>query len=1198
MPTLSELLNDYLQHPEDLPIHSAKKTAKYIPRKSNYFKLFESELSPLTTSLQFTRDLSTGDIIGLEEISSEKTGLTNKNSMSLQRALGPIDESVRGCSTNLPFWPGGFDVKDVEVEMETENMFDLTNLLTRHPKLSYKKSDDTNFSSDKKGVTTGKTDSKKIETMEIGQLIDGSDDTDIFSVNKSDVNNEINKVDSSVLDSKVVEILASEDTSIKTSADIEVIKISEGVNQDKMNTKGTEWVEVLDVNQPVDDFHAKVPDPATTYPFELDTFQKQAVMHLEQRDCVFVAAHTSAGKTVVAEYAIALALKHMTRAVYTSPIKALSNQKYRDLKIKFSDVGLLTGDIQINPKASCLIMTTEILQSMLYNGSDIIRDLEWVIFDEVHYINDTDRGHVWEEVLIMLPSHVNIVLLSATVPNTVEFADWIGRIKKRKLYVISTTKRPVPLEHYLYTGCGGKTKDERFLILDAKRNFVKVGYSDAVAVKEERTKKSQQQYGPKKGGKGGGLEKHTWIGLIDHLSRNDLLPVVAFTLSKKRCDSNASNLVSQDLTTKVEKGEIENFIHKCLDRLKGTDKLLPQVLHMRDLLRNGIGVHHSGILPMLKEVVEMLFAKGLVKVLFATETFAMGVNMPARSVVFDSIRKHDGTAFRDLLPSEYIQMAGRAGRRGLDTTGTVIILCKNDVPEMSELNQMMLGKPSKLESQFKLTYSMILNLLRVESLRVEDMMKRSFSESLQLANQSKYTTQLEKLTNDMKDNVEVKCVMCNDVEEFYAIGRDLVEKRKEVYHRIALISSFTKFLQPGRILIISHNKHQNFLACLLQVDFRNKNKLTVFILSDPAIKPDSDEKDPSIPMLECLHAGENINILSDTNAHEVLNIHTKDLVGITNRVLKINADKVVDNIKRRKLPRFVDDPPSSSVMDLVSDLQKIHQNNAEGIRHVSFTSDLGIKDLESVEQIEELEKLRNRIKKQSCMLCPQFHEHFLKAFKYLRTKEEISRIKYLMSEESLQLHPEYKMRIQVLKNLKYIEDNNTVTLKGRIACEMGNHELMVTDLILENIFSEMPIELTVALLSSLVFQQRHCEEPKLTEDMTKGIKKFKEIATVIGKVQRDCGLPEAVGDFVDQFNFGLTEVVFEWAHGLPFDKIMDLTDVQEGIVVKCIQRLDETLKDVRNAARIVGDPSLVEKMEEASAAIKRDIVFAASLYTV
>lgn len=248
-----------------------------------------------------------------------------------------------------------------------------------------------------------------------------------------------------------------------------VLKISDTGKGDKATSgKSTEWAVLLDTTKPVNNFNESVPDMAHKYEFELDTFQKLAIVHLEQHHHVFVAAHTSAGKTVVAEYAIALSQKHMTRCVYTSPIKALSNQKYRDFKKKFKDVGLITGDFQINSTASCLIMTTEILRSMLFCGSELTRDLEYVIFDEVHYINDEDRGHVWEQTLILLPSHVSVVLLSATVPNAVEFADWLGRNYQKKVYVIPTSKRPVPLKHYLYTGTSDKTKDNRFLIMDNK----------------------------------------------------------------------------------------------------------------------------------------------------------------------------------------------------------------------------------------------------------------------------------------------------------------------------------------------------------------------------------------------------------------------------------------------------------------------------------------------------------------------------------------------------------------------------------------------------------------------------------------------------------------------------------------------------------------------------------------------------------
>ena len=549
---------------------------------------------------------------------------------------------------------------------------------------------------------------------------------------------------------------------------------------------GREWAHMVDVKRDIPNFRELVPDMAREWPFELDTFQKEAVFHLENGDSVFVAAHTSAGKTVVAEYAIALAAKHMTKAIYTSPIKALSNQKFRDFREIFDEVGILTGDVQIAPEASCLIMTTEILRSMLYRGADLIRDVEFVIFDEVHYVNDLERGVVWEEVIIMLPEHVTLILLSATVPNTYEFASWVGRTKRKDIYVISTPKRPVPLEHYLWADKG------IFKIVDHEKKFIEKGWKDANDVLSGRDKikalppaadtstrgggngrggrgadqrgRGQNQRGgnqrgggqrggaqqrgrggpPRashapghmgRGGRPGGRtsaaqDKTLWVHLVQYLKKESLLPACIFVFSKKRCEENADALSNQDFCTATEKSAIHMIIEKSIARLKPEDRVLPQIVRLRDLLGRGIAVHHGGLLPIVKEVVEMLFAQTLVKVLFATETFAMGLNLPTRTVVFSGYRKHDGHSFRNLLPGEYTQMAGRAGRRGLDTVGSVIIVAPGggEAPPVSELRQMILGDPSKLRSQFRLTYNMILNLLRVEALKIEEMIKRSFSE--------------------------------------------------------------------------------------------------------------------------------------------------------------------------------------------------------------------------------------------------------------------------------------------------------------------------------------------------------------------------------------------------------------------------------------------------------------------------------------
>lgn len=602
----------------------------------------------------------------------------------------------------------------------------------------------------------------------------------------------------------------------------------------------------------IDDFHERVPDMALRFPFQLDPFQKRAILHVEQRNSVFVAAHTSAGKTVVAEYAIALAAELGAKVFYTSPIKTLSNQKLRDFRGKFEDVGLVTGDVSINDDAQCVIMTTEILRSMLYRGADVIRDLMFVIFDEVQFLNDEERGVVWEESIIMLPPHVSIIMLSATVPNALEFASWVGKTKDRKVAVVSTTKRPVPLQHsWLHrktgapdelmetvllkqggaflqenfraalrantkkeggspkNGDGGEKKSRRKRKRDPRKTKHVVGKgeepergraspagevgkeghgsskeagsaaakastavqdevgddNDNLNVEDEDVEPGIQEISEQKekkatpiskktvpkgvnknkgqgakggvaslGGNGDGPNKKQspWTPLVRFLHEANRTPSVVFCFSKKKCEKAVESLENSDLLPDAtDKAFVHRFFEDSIVKLREEDRALPQVQRVRANLKRGISAHHAGLLPLIKEITEILFSKGLVKVLFATETFAMGVNMPARTVVFSGVRKHDGRNFRFLEAGEYTQMSGRAGRRGLDNVGHVYLFFPPDerYPNERDLCKVMTGQPLSLKSAFRLTYNMILNVLRVDEMRVEEMMKQSFSEA-------------------------------------------------------------------------------------------------------------------------------------------------------------------------------------------------------------------------------------------------------------------------------------------------------------------------------------------------------------------------------------------------------------------------------------------------------------------------------------
>lgn len=429
--------------------------------------------------------------------------------------------------------------------------------------------------------------------------------------------------------------------------------------------------------------------PAKEYKFVLDAFQQRSVNCLEKGESVLVSAHTSAGKTVVAEYAIAMALRDGQRVVYTSPIKALSNQKYRELSEEFGDVGLMTGDVVLNPSASCLVMTTEILRNMLYRGSEIMREVQWVIYDEIHYMSDKNRGVVWEESMILLPHKVRYVFLSATIPNAREFCLWIAKLHNQPVNVVYTDKRPTPLQHYVFP-VGGTGLH---IIVDQAGTFKDLNFARALSdlnsskepkqmyIKSNSKFDARRQKSAKKAGE--------ILKVVKMLFAKKFDPVICFAFSKRDCETNAMEISKLDLTNSEEKKQISEIFRNAIDGLSDEDKKLPQVVDILPLLQQGIGIHHSGLLPILKEVTEILFQEGYLKVLFSTETFAMGLNMPARTCVFTSITKFDGTDQRLISPGEYIQMSGRAGRRGLDDKGIVIMIMdeKLDAPVCKQVNR-------------------------------------------------------------------------------------------------------------------------------------------------------------------------------------------------------------------------------------------------------------------------------------------------------------------------------------------------------------------------------------------------------------------------------------------------------------------------------------------------------------------------------
>ncbi|CAI0388045.1 unnamed protein product [Linum tenue] len=450
---------------------------------------------------------------------------------------------------------------------------------------------------------------------------------------------------------------------------------------------------------------------AKTYEFVLDPFQKVSVACLERKESVLVSAHTSAGKTAVAEYAIAMAFRDKQRVIYTSPLKALSNQKYRELQHEFEDVGLMTGDVTLSPNASVLVMTTEILRGMLYRGSQILKEVAWVIFDEIHYMKDRERGVVWEESIIFLPPEIKMVFLSATMSNATEFAEWICRVHKQPCHVVYTDFRPTPLQHYVFPVGGSGL----YLVVDEneqfrEENFMKLQNSFSKQKTGDGNKSANGKAGgriAKPGNASGGSDIYKIVKMI---MERKFQPVIVFSFSRRECEQHAMSMSKLDFNTPEEKEMVDQVFNNAIQCLNEEDRSLPAIELMLPLLQRGIAVHHSGLLPVIKELVELLFQEGLVKALFATETFAMGLNMPAKTVVFTAVKKFDGDSHRHIGSGEYIQMSGRAGRRGKDDRGICIIMIDEQM-EMETLKDMVLGKPAPLVSTFRLSYYSILNLM-------------------------------------------------------------------------------------------------------------------------------------------------------------------------------------------------------------------------------------------------------------------------------------------------------------------------------------------------------------------------------------------------------------------------------------------------------------------------------------------------------
>ena len=404
-----------------------------------------------------------------------------------------------------------------------------------------------------------------------------------------------------------------------------------------------------------------------------DRFQQEAIDYINQGYSVIVSAPTGSGKTAIAEHIILTSIQNKVGVIYTAPIKALSNQKFRDFQAQFgSHIGILTGDVSLNPDAPVLIMTTEIFRNKVLDEPDSLKKYSWVIFDEVHYIDNPERGTVWEESLIFLPKHIKILALSATIPNINELAEWLESIHNRPLKKVTEEKRPVPL-HFFFQ-CHNEIVDN----IEKLKRLMDRGYPNKL---------------------------HT---LINYIRQREELPCIYFIFGRRRAEDLAFEMQSYNFLRAEEKTQITNLYNDLCQRFDLKHEKSAQELY--PLIQRGVAYHHAGMLPTLKEAVERLFTSRLLKVIFTTETFALGINMPSRSVIFDSLRKFYGRYVRTLKTRDFYQMAGRAGRRGIDEEGFVYCRINPNRINIQEIKRVLYDRPEEVRSQLNTSYATVLNL--------------------------------------------------------------------------------------------------------------------------------------------------------------------------------------------------------------------------------------------------------------------------------------------------------------------------------------------------------------------------------------------------------------------------------------------------------------------------------------------------------
>ena len=950
----------------------------------------------------------------------------------------------------------------------------------------------------------------------------------------------------------------------------------------------------------------------------------------------------------------------------------------------------MTGDVTISTDSSCLVMTTEILRSMLYRGSEVMREVKWVIFDEVHYMRDAERGVVWEEVMILLPPQaraatpppppprppaarrrhhhrlttspppqVRFVFLSATIPNAFEFAEWIAGLHKQPCHVVYTDYRPTPLLHYACPSGG----DGMHLVLDERGNFKPSNFAASLAAIKPAGRGGGGDGGGRGGGKGGrggkggkggrgGRDKQeadSLSKLVTAVVGRGYQPLIIFAFGKNKCERIAQSFLREnfELTNAEERGMIDEIYKNAIDTLSADDQKLPQVEGILPLLRRGIAVHHSGLLPLLKELVEILFQENLVKMLIATETFAMGLNMPAKTVIFAELSKFDGTAFRYLTSGEYIQMSGRAGRRGLDDRGIVIqLLTEEQAKEAQQVKGMLCGTADTLTSKFHLSYNMLLNCMRVEAVDISHIISHSFHAFQTQRELPALKAELSAKQAALRAHAAIPHeALASELHHALAAAEEQREALRAEAHRPINV---VPFIQTGRLAKIRKkrgNPHGTWRkndpvgvtaaggegaveewGWGVIVNFRRHT-----MPKEKAKKPHKREPDKgpgeaweyTVDVLLRCEAGAEAVVAAggdptppgegedDAAELHALSVNLTEIIAFS--TVKVSMPKELRTADGRY-----------SVLRVVREVERrfgeggaVGDSGAEGIPVLDPINDLkldedddpdrGTKGVKKV--LRRLEAVESRLAEPR-LKAPEVEAALvpLRARMEKEAEEKALR-KKIKAGEAVLLQEELKGMHRVLRRLGHTTDEGIVLPKGRVACEVSaTDELLMTEMLFSGVFNEAEPAQLAALLSCLVVVGNAKEDDKKKGGGAMAVKnaalrelvlRLQESARRVATVVEESRLPVNADEYVKKFSPALVDVVHDWCNGAKFAELMTMVPegMYEGSVIRTMHRLEELLRQLIDGAKVVGNTELEAKCAAARELIVRDVVFAASLYT-